>query len=111
MHYIINSDKPRIPCLCKADTPNVNLRRNIQHTKWQMEQDLAAAPATAQENPAAAAAAPIKIPVACPTTAVAAMIIQPLAPVAVGLTPTKITHTATKPAATMEVTRPQKASR
>jgi hypothetical protein len=76
-----------------------------------MEQDLAAAPATAQENPAAAAAAPIKIPVACPTTAVATMIVQPLAPVAVGLTPTKITDTATKPAATMEVTRPRKASR
>jgi len=51
MHYKINGDEPRIPCTCKADTPNANLHSNIQRTEWQMEPDLAAAPTTVLDNP------------------------------------------------------------
>jgi len=50
MDYIINSDKPWIPCTCKADTPKAKLYSNIQHTEWQTEPDPAAAPATVLDN-------------------------------------------------------------
>jgi hypothetical protein len=111
MHFIINSDEPWIPCTCKADTPNANLHSNIQRTEWQTEPDLAAAPATVLENREAAVAALIKIPVASPRAAAAAMIIKTPAPVAVGLTPMKMADNVTNPGAIMVVTRAWKASR
>jgi hypothetical protein len=111
MHYIIYSDEPWIACKCEADTPNVNLHSTIQCTEWQMEPDLAAAPATVLENPEAAVAALITIPVAGPRAAAAAMIIQTPAPVAVELTPMKIANYGTNLGAIMVATRAQKASR
>ena len=111
MHYIINGDEPCIPCTFKADTPNANLHSNIHHTEWQTEPHLAAAPATVLENPEAAVAALIKIPVAGPRATAAAMIIKTLALVAVGLTAMKIANDGTNPGAIMAVTRAQKASR
>jgi len=89
MHYMINGDEPWILCTSKADTPNVNLHRNIQCTDRPMEPDLAAAPTTILEIPEAAVAALIKIPVAGPRAAAATMIIKTPVPVAVGLTPKK----------------------
>ena len=56
-------------------------------------------------------AALIKIPVAGPRAAAAAMIIKTLALVAVGLTAMKIANNGTNPGAIMAVTRAQKASR
>jgi hypothetical protein len=111
MHYIINGDQPWILCTCKADTPNANLHSNIQRTEWQTEPDLAAAPATVLENPEAAVAALIKIPVAGPRAEAAAMIIKTLAPVAVGLTPMKMDNNGTNPGAILAITRARKASR
>jgi len=111
MHYIINGDKQWIPCTCKADTPNANLHSNIQCTEWHTEPDLAAAPATVLENPEAAVAALIKIPVAGPRAAAAVMIIKTPAPAAVGLTPMKMADKGTNPGAIMAVTRARKASR
>ena len=110
MHNIIKGDEPWIPCTCKADTPSANLH-NLQRTQWQTEPDLAAAPATVRENPEAAVAALIKIPVAGPRAAAAAMIIETPAPVAVGLTPMKMADNGTNPGAIMAVTHAWKASR
>jgi hypothetical protein len=111
MDYIINGDEPWIPCTCNADTPNANLHSIIQRTESQTEPDLAVAPATVLENPEAAVAALIKIPVAGPRAAAAAMIIKTPAPVAVGLTPMKMADNGTNPGAIMAVTRARKASR
>jgi hypothetical protein len=111
MHYIINGDEPWIPCTCTADTPNGNLHSNIQCTEWQTEPDAAAAPATVLENPESAVATLIKIPVAGPRAATAAMIIKTPASVAVGLTPMKMADNGTNPGAIMAVTRDRKASR
>jgi hypothetical protein len=111
MHYIINGDELWIPCTCKADTPNTNLHSNIQRTEWQTEPDLAAAPPTILENPEAAGAAVIKILVAGPRAAAAAMIIKTPAPVAVGLTPMKMADNGTNLGARMAVMRARKASR
>jgi hypothetical protein len=111
MDYIINGDKPWIPCTCKADTPNANLHSNIQRTEWQTEPDLAAPPATIQENPEAAVAALIKIPVAGPRAAAAVMIIKTPVPVAMGLTPMKMADNCTNPGAIMAVMRARKATR
>jgi hypothetical protein len=110
MHYIINGDEPLILGTCKADTPNTDLHSNIQCTERQTEPDLAAAPATVLENPEAAVAALIKIPVAGPRAAAAIMIIKTPAPVAVGLTPMKMADNGKNPGATMAVTRARKAS-
>jgi len=111
MHHIINGDERWIPCTCKADTPNANLHSKIQRTEWQMEPDLAVAPATVLENPEAAVATLIKIPVVGPWAAAAAMIIKTLAPVALGLTPIKMANNGTNPGAIMVVTRARKGSR
>jgi hypothetical protein len=111
MHYIINGDEPWIPCTCKADTPNTNRHSNTQRTEWQTEPDLAAAPAAVVENPVAAVAALIKIPVAGPRAAGAPMIIKTPAPVAVGLTPMKMADNGTNPGAIMAVTGTRKATR
>jgi len=111
MHYMINGDEPWIPCTCKANTPNANLHSNIQRTEWQTEPDLAAAPTTVLENPEAAMATLIKIPVAGPRAAAAAMIIKTPAPVAMGLTPMKMADNGTNPGAILAVTRARKASR
>ena len=97
MEYIINGDKPWIQCTCKADTPNVNLHSSIQCTERQTEPDLAAAPTTVLENPHAAVAALIKIPVQGPRAAVAAMIIKTPVPVAMGLTPMRMADNGTNP--------------
>ena len=111
MHNIINGDEPWIPCTCKADTPNANLHSNIQHTEWQTEPDLSAAPATVLENPEAAVAALIKIPVAGPRAAAATMIMKTPVPVALGLTPMKMADNGTNPGVIMAVTRGWTASR
>jgi hypothetical protein len=111
MHYIINGDEPWIQFTCKADTPNANLHSNIQRTEWQLEPDPAAAPATVLENPEAAVAGLIKIPVAGPRAAAATMIIKTPAPVAVGLTPMKMADNSTNSGVIMAVTRARKASR
>jgi hypothetical protein len=110
MNYIINCDEPWILCTCKADTPNANLHSNIQRTEWQTEPYLAAAPATVLENPEAAVAALIKIPVAGPRAAAAAMIIKTPAPVAVGLIPMKMVDNGTNPGAIMVVRRARRAA-
>jgi hypothetical protein len=83
MHYTINRYEPWITCTYKADTPNADLHSNTQHTEWQTEPDLVAAPTTLPENPKVAVAALIKIPVVDPRGAVAAMITKTPAPVAV----------------------------
>jgi len=111
MHYIIHGNELSIPCTCKPDTPSVNLHSNIQHTEWQTEPDLAAAPATVLENLDAAVAALIKIPLLGPREAAATMIIKTPAPVAMGLTPMKMAYNSANPGAIMAVTRAQKPSR
>jgi hypothetical protein len=111
MQYIINGDKPWIPCTCKANTPNTNLQRNIQRTEWQTEPDQPAAPTTVLDNPEAAVAALIKIPVVSPRAAAAPIIIKTPAPVAVGLTPIKMADNGTNPGAIIAVTRARKASK
>jgi len=111
MHHIINGDEPWIPCTCKADTPNANLHSNIQRTESQTEPDLAAAPATVLENPEAAVATLIKMPVAGPRAAAATMIIKTPAPVAVGLTPMTMADNGTNLGAIMAVTSARKSSR
>jgi len=110
MHYIINDNKPWIPCTCEADTPNVNLHSNIQRTEWQTKPDLAAAPSTVLDNPVAAVAALIKIPAAGPSAAAAAVMIKTPASLAIGLTSTKMADDDTNPGAILAVTRPRKAS-
>jgi len=111
MHYIINGDEPWILCTCKVDTPNTNLHSNVQCTECQTEPDLAAAPATVPQNPEAAVAALIKIQVAGPRAAAAAMISKTPAPVAVDLTPMKMADNGTNPGTIMAVTRAWKANR
>jgi len=76
-----------------------------------MEPDRAVAPGTVLENPEAAVATLINIPVAGPRAAAAAMISKAPAPVAVGLAPMKMADNDTNPAAIMAVTRALKASR
>jgi len=110
MQYIINGDKPWIPCTCNSDTPNMNLHSIIQCTEWQTEPDLAAAPATILDNPEAAVVALIWIPVAGPGAAAAAMIIKTPAPVAIGLTPMKMAANGTYLGAIIAVTRARMAS-
>jgi hypothetical protein len=85
--------------------------QQIQHRELQTEPDLAAAPATVLENSEAAVAALIKIPVAGPRAAAAAMIIKTPAPVAVGLSPMKMANNGTNPGAIIALTSAQKASR
>jgi hypothetical protein len=111
MHYILNGDEPWIPCTCKPDTPNANLRSNIQHTELQTEPNLHASLATVLENPEAAVAALIKIPLEGPRAATAAMMIKTPAPVAMRLTAMKMADNSTNPGAIMAVTGVQKASR
>jgi hypothetical protein len=110
MHYIINGDELWIPCTCNANTPNANLHSNKQHTECQTEPDLAAAPTTVLALPESTVAAQIKIPVAGPKAAAAAMIIKTPAPVAVGLTPMKIADNCTNPGAIMAVMIARKVS-
>ena len=111
MHYIINGDEPWILCTCKADTSNLNSQSNIQCTKWQTAPDMAAAPVTVLHNPEAGVAALINIPVASPRAAAAAMIIKTPVPVAVGLTPIKLTNNVTNLGAIMVITRAATACR
>jgi len=111
MHYIINGDEQWIPCTCKADTPNPNMQRTIQCTKYQTKPDLAAAPATVLDNPEAAVAALIKIPVAGPRAAAAIMMIKTPAPVSVRLTPMEIAHNGTYLGVILSVMRARKAIR
>jgi len=111
IHYIVHGDELWIPCSCNTDTPNTNLYTNMQHTDWQTERDLAAAPTTVQENPEAAVAALIIIAVAGLRAATAAMIIITLVPVAIGLAPMKMTNHRTNPGAKIVVTKAQKVSR
>jgi len=107
---MINGDEPWIPCTCKAVMPNANLHRHIQHTELQTQPDQAATPATILENPQAAVATLIKIPVAGPRVAAAAMIINTPAPVAMGLTAMKIADNGNNLGAIMAVRRACNAS-
>jgi hypothetical protein len=111
MQNIVNGDERWIRCTCKADTPNANLHINIQHTECQTEPELAAAPATVLENPEAAVAALIKIPVAGRRAATAVLISKTPAPVAVGLTPMKMADKGTNPRVIMAIMKDRKASR
>jgi len=111
MDYIIKGDEPWILCTCRADTPNANLH-NIQHTQWEAEPDLAAAPASVLEIPEAEVAAMIKTPVAGPgAAAAAATIINTPTPVDVRLTPMEMFHSGTNLGAITAVTRARNASR
>jgi uncharacterized membrane protein (DUF4010 family) len=89
----------------------VNLHSIIQLKEWQTEPDLAAAPARILENPEAAMAALIKIPVAGPRAAAATMIIKTTVPVAVGLTPMDMANNCTNQGAIIAVESARKANK
>jgi len=111
MHYIINSVELWIPCICEADTRNMNLH-NIQQPQWQTEPDLTAAPASVLEIAEAVVAPIIKSPVPGPrAAAAAAAMIKTLVPVAMGLTPMEMSDSGTNLGGIMAVTRARNASR
>jgi hypothetical protein len=91
--------------------PNMSLHSNIKCTEWQTESDLAAAPTTVLENPEPAVATLIKIPGTDPRPAAATMIIQTPVPLAVGLTPMKMTDNDTNLVRILVVTEAREASR
>jgi hypothetical protein len=111
MHYIISGDELWIPSPCIANTPNPSVHNNILLTEWQTEPDQAAAPTTTLQNQKAAVATLIKIPAASPRAAAATMIINTLAPVAVGLTLMKIAENGTNPGVILTVKRAWNTSR
>jgi hypothetical protein len=111
MHNLIIGDERWIQCTSRADTPNGNLRNNIQRTEWNAKPDRAAAPETVLECLEAAVAALIKILLPGHQAAAATIIIKTLAPVAEVRSPMRMADNCTNPGAIMTVMSAWMASR